>query len=58
MEQQLERSGISDIKFTKKPDLTWALINIKSMINQGFEGKYILIFPFCSPKLHKKMAIL
>ena len=54
MEQQLERSGISDRKFTKKPDLTWALINIKSIVNQNFEGKYILIFPFCSPKLHKK----
>jgi len=54
MEQQLERSGISDIKFTKKPDLTWALTNIKSIVNQNFEGKYILIFPFCSPKLHKK----
>ena len=54
MEQQLERSGISDRKFTKKPDLTWALINIKSIVNQNFEGKYILIYPFCSPKLHKK----
>ena len=54
MEQQLERSGISDIKFTKKPDLTWALRNIKSIVNQNFEGKYVLIFPFCSPKLHKK----
>ena len=54
MEQQLERSGISDRKFTKKPDLTWALRNIKSIVNQNFEGKYILIFPFCSPKLHKK----
>ena len=54
MEQQLERSGISDRKFTKKPDLTWALTNIKSIVNQNFEGKYILIFPFCSPKLYKK----
>ena len=54
MEQQLERSGISDTKFTKKPDLSWALTNIGSMINQNFEGKYILIFPFCSPKLYKK----
>ena len=54
MEQQLERSGISDRKFTKKPDLNWALKNIGSIINQNFEGKYILIFPFCSPKLHKK----
>ena len=54
MEQQLERSGISDRKFTKNPDLTWAFTNIKSIVNQNFEGKYILIFPFCSPKLHKK----
>ena len=54
MEQQLGRSGISDIKFTKKPDLSWALTNIGSMINKNFEGKYILIFPFCSQKLYKK----
>ena len=54
MEQQLERSGISDRKFTKKPDLTWALRNIGSIVNQNFEGKYILIFPFCSPKLSQK----
>tara|TARA_S200000501_G_scaffold373884_1_gene422116 strand:- start:471 stop:1406 length:936 start_codon:yes stop_codon:yes gene_type:complete len=54
MELQLERSGISERKFTKKPDLSWALKNISSIINQNFEGKYILIFPLCSPKLHKK----
>ena len=54
MELQLERSGISERKFTKKPDLSWALKNISSIINQNFEGKYILIFPFCSAKLYKK----
>ena len=54
MELQLERSGISERKFTKKPDLTWSLKNIGNIINQNFEGKYILIFPFCSPKLYKK----
>ncbi len=54
MELQLERSGISERKFTKKPDLSWAFKNIGNIINQNFEGKYILIFPFCSPKLYKK----
>ena len=28
--------------------------NIDNITNQYFEGKYILIFPFCSPKLVKK----
>ena len=32
-----------------------ALRNIKNIVNQNFEGEYILIFPFCSPQLsHKK----
>ena len=54
MEMQLERSGVSERKFIKKPDLSWAFKNIGNIINQNFEGKYILIFPFCSPKLYKK----
>ena len=54
MDMQLERSGISERKFIKKPDLSWAFKNIGKIINQNFEGKYILIFPFCSPKLYKK----
>ena len=54
MEMQLERSGVSERKFIKKPDLSWAFTNIGNIINQNFEGKYILIFPFCSPKLYKK----
>ena len=54
MDMQLERSGISERKFIKKPDLSWAFKNIGNIINQNFEGKYILIFPFCSPKLYKK----
>tara|TARA_B100000579_G_C22664646_1_gene772598 strand:+ start:31 stop:966 length:936 start_codon:yes stop_codon:yes gene_type:complete len=54
MEKQLIKAGIEKTIFTKKPDLSWAIKNIESIINQNFEGKYILIFPFCSPKLTKK----
>tara|TARA_B100002052_G_C15856055_1_gene587548 strand:- start:268 stop:1203 length:936 start_codon:yes stop_codon:yes gene_type:complete len=54
MELQLDRSGISKLEFTKKPDLKWAIKNINNIINQHFEGNYILIFPFCSPKLNQK----
>jgi len=54
MEMQLTRAGLSKILFTKKPDLSWSIKNIKNIINQNFEGNYILIFPFCSPKLRKK----
>ena len=54
MELQLRRSGIKDISFTKRPDLNWSIKNIKNLVNQHFEGEYILLFPFCSPKLHKK----
>ena len=54
MELQLNRSGISDVYFTKKPDLSWAVKNVKNITNQNFDGEYILIFPFCSPKLVKK----
>ncbi len=54
MEMQLNRADIKDVSFTKKPDLSWAIKNVKNIINQNFEGNYILIFPFCSPKLVKK----
>ncbi|MAV56843.1 MAG: lipopolysaccharide heptosyltransferase family protein [Pelagibacteraceae bacterium TMED247] len=54
MGHQLERAGIKEIKFTKKPNLKWSIKNISNIINQNFDGKYILIFPFCSPKLVKK----
>ena len=54
MGNQLERAGIKEIKFTKKPNLKWSIKNINNIINQNFDGKYILIFPFCSPKLVKK----
>ena len=54
MELQLNRSGISDASLAKKPDLSWATKSIKKIVNQHFDGEYILVFPFCSPKLKKK----
>tara|TARA_Y100001970_G_scaffold283599_1_gene399140 strand:+ start:1133 stop:2068 length:936 start_codon:yes stop_codon:yes gene_type:complete len=54
MKSQLNRAGISNPIHTKKPDLSWAKKNIKNILNQNFDGEYILIFPFCSPKLLKK----
>ena len=54
MKLQLERSGISQTEFTKKPDLMWAIKNINNIVNQNFDGEFILLFPFCSPKLVKK----
>ena len=54
MENQLMRAGLKDVSFTKKPDLSWAIKNVKNIVNRNFEGDYILVFPFCSPKLVKK----
>ena len=48
---QLEKSGINT-SFTEKPDLSWAIKNVKSLMNQYIEGDYIALFPFCSSK-HK-----
>ena len=54
IELQLKRAEITNTQFTKKPDLDWAIKDIKNITNQYFEGRYILIFPFCSPKHRKK----
>ena len=54
MQLQLSRSGISETQFTKTPDISWMIKNIKNIINQNFDGDYILLFPFCSPKLKRK----
>ena len=41
--------------YVMKPDFSWAKVNIDKIINQHFDKKFILLFPFCSPKLsHKK----
>ena len=53
-EIQLSSSGIKT-KYTLKPDFSWSIINIDKIINKYLSGKFILLFPFCSPKLsHKK----
>jgi len=51
---QLDKSNIKT-KYTTKPDFSWAAVNVDRIINKYFGKKFILIFPFCSPKLsHKK----
>ena len=44
MELQLSRSGISETKFTKKPDLMWAVKNINNIVNH--------IYNLSSEKIH------
>ena len=53
MEIQLQKSGI-DTEFTKNIDLSWALENISRLVKQYANSEYILLFPFCSPKLRNK----
>jgi ADP-heptose:LPS heptosyltransferase len=49
MEIQLKKSGIKTTN-VKKSNLNWAIVNIRSITKNYFDGKYILVFPFCSPK--------
>jgi ADP-heptose:LPS heptosyltransferase len=53
METQLQKSGIKTVN-VKKSNLNWALVNIRNITKNYFQKKYILIFPFCSPKLTVK----
>ena len=53
METQLQKSGIKTVN-VKKSNLNWALVNIRNITKNYFNKKYILIFPFCSPKLTVK----
>ena len=50
---QLENSNIK-IKYSLKPDFSWACINIDQIVNKFFGNKFILIFPFSSPQLSHK----
>ena len=52
MEIQLKKSGIEP-EFTKNIDLSWAVEN-SSLVKKYTNREYILIFPFCSPKLKNK----
>ena len=49
MEIQLKKSGIKTLN-VQKSNLNWAVVNIRNITKDYFNGKYILIFPFCSPK--------
>jgi len=51
---QLENSKIQT-KYCLKPDFSWACISVDQIINKYFGKKFILIFPFCSPKLSHKV---
>jgi len=53
MEIQLRKSGIKTIN-VKKSNLNWAIVNIRNITKNYFNKKYILLFPFCSPKLIDK----
>ena len=53
MEIQLKKSGIKTVN-VRKSNLNWAVVNIRHITKNYFDGKYILIFPFCSPKLTAK----
>jgi len=53
MEAQLKKSGIKTAN-VKKSNLNWAVGNIRHITKEYISKKYILIFPFCSPKLIEK----
>ena len=53
MEIQLKKSAVKT-ENVKKSNLNWAIINIRDVTKKYFDGKYILIFPFCSEKKKKK----
>ena len=52
-QSQLESFNIKT-NYTLKPDFSWACKNVDKIINQYFNKKFILIFPFCSPQLSIK----
>ena len=54
MEIQLKKSGI-ETEFTKNIDLSWAVENTSHLVKKYTNREYILLFPFCSPKLKNKI---
>ena len=50
---QLENFNIKT-KFSLKPDFSWACTYVDEIVNKYFSKKFILLFPFCSPKLSHK----
>ncbi len=54
MKIQLQKSSIVT-NFTENLDLSWAIKNIKPLINQHIDGEYIALFPFSSEKHKNKI---
>jgi len=51
---QLDNSSVKT-NHTLRPNFSWSIKNIDSILNKYFNTKYILLLPFSSPKLkHKK----
>ena len=51
---QLDDSNVKT-NHTLRPDFSWAKVNVDKIVNKYLAGKFILLFPFCSPQLsHKK----
>ena len=50
---QLEAANI-ETKNTLRPNFLWACANVDKIINRYFKKRYIIIFPFSSPKLNHK----
>ena len=53
MEIQIKKSGIEP-EFTKNIDLSWSVENTSHLVKKYTNREYILLFPFCSPKLKNK----
>ena len=53
LELQIKKSGI-ETEFTKNIDLSWAIENTSHLVKKYTNREYILLFPFCSPKLKDK----
>jgi ADP-heptose:LPS heptosyltransferase len=53
IEIQLKKSGV-ETEFTKNIDLSWAVENTSHLVKKYTNREYILLFPFCSPKLKNK----
>jgi len=53
LELQIKKSGI-ETEFTKNIDLNWAIENTSHLVKKYTNREYILLFPFCSPKLKNK----
>ena len=53
LDHQLKSSGINTT-YTTKPNFKWSVCNISQIKNYYKLDKYIILFPFCSPRLTLK----